>query len=176
MKKYEITKEQVQDIYNDGCTYVKEWFPEVFKTELEVGKWYTPLNEYEGKAIVFITNPLNKSNVGFGIDYKGIWENKYDISGGSGHRESTKQEVFEALKNEAVKRGYMGNHISLIEGFLGSNSVELIGEYVYESNKNRLVVDLYGCVYTVYKDGQWAEIITTLTKKEAEEKLNCKII
>ena len=44
MENYKITKEQVLAIEKVGgadvSLYLKETFPEVFKTELEVGKWY----------------------------------------------------------------------------------------------------------------------------------------
>jgi len=29
---------------------------------------------------------------------------------------------------------------------------------------------------SIFQNGQWAEIIPTMTKQEAEEKLNCKIV
>jgi len=36
---YEITEEQIKELAK-GNAKVKNWFPEVFETKLEVGKWY----------------------------------------------------------------------------------------------------------------------------------------
>ncbi|HSH50367.1 MAG TPA: hypothetical protein VK982_01445, partial [Bacteroidales bacterium] len=51
--KFEITKEQILSLHNRATIFNKQWleesFPEAFRPEIEVGKWYyagTELNEY----------------------------------------------------------------------------------------------------------------------------------
>ena len=79
MENYKITKEQVLKLANkaeQGCTSViesdlKNWFPEDFKKELEIGKWY----KYK-LALFYVTNKksnnANYYNV-FGFDVDGSW-------------------------------------------------------------------------------------------------------
>ena len=107
MKNYKITKEQVLAIEKGGgvdvSLYLKETFPEVFKTELEIGKWY------KGSAdIKFLI--CYQSN---GNDNYGFWQDqpyRNNISFGDYwddmSRLATPEEVSAALINEAKKRGY----------------------------------------------------------------------
>ena len=65
--KYEITKEQILSLYMGGGNEgkFKEWFPEVFETVLEVGKWYKLIPEENNDALVFLTNIKNNECFGF---------------------------------------------------------------------------------------------------------------
>ena len=109
--KYEITKEQVLQNYKNGLKYqdyvsaanLKEWFPDAFKKDMEVGKWYKGTADIE--FLVYY-----QSN---GFDNYGFWEDQpyrdnllfgdcwYNMS-----RLATDEEVEAALKKEAKKRGY----------------------------------------------------------------------
>jgi hypothetical protein len=176
---YIITKEQLLELEN-GFTLpkLKEWFPDVFEVKLEVGKWYkstyTDNTDPVNKSIIFIDSLyVNKVN-GYGFDYKGIWFDKKYNCGTVGYHWSlaTEQEVFEALKNEAVKRGFNSDipiHIKSRNAYSylakPSNS-----DFFFKNNC------LYLWEIKIFNKGIWAEIIPTLTKKEAEEKLNCKIV
>ena len=107
MENYSITKEQILAIEKVGgadvSLYLKETCPEVFKTELEVGKWYK-----SSTGIEFLV--YYQSN---GFDNYGFWEDQpyrdnllfgdcwYNMS-----RLATDEEVSAALINEAKKRGY----------------------------------------------------------------------
>ena len=174
IETFEITKETILKYK------MKDEFPEVFKVKLEVGKWY---KRPHGKALFFIVgDPKITPFEVYGFDMEGNWMNlekartfpDYEI-------EATEQEVFEALKNEAVRRrfGQIGIYfnsldndkcISDIEGFDFWN----LEERDSDENKYNIAVCKYGGV--IFRQGIWAEIIPTLTKKEAEEKLNCKIV
>ena len=169
---FEITKETILKYK------MKDEFPEVFEVKLEVGKWYKrPRN----KALFFIVgDPKITPFEVYGFDDEGGWMNvenartlpDYEI-------EATEQEVFEALKNEAVKR-YENKFINPI-------NANIMHDYnnkgvLLELNKSSLDADnrlWCGCGQwnaIVFDNGQWAKIIPTKTKEEAEKLLNCKII
>lgn len=170
MKKYEITKEQILELSNESSftkATLNKWFPEVFETKLETGKWYF---QTDSKALVNYQSGIS----GFGFASNGIWNDLIDQWSFKSHKEewieATEQEVKIALENEAVKRGFKeGNYKCLY-----SHEVNEINSLIkiYCMDLDRLWIESG----VVYENGKWAEIITTLTKKEAEEKLNCKII
>lgn len=177
-----ITKKQIitlsEKFGNDNATglrsnlttYLKEWFPEAFETVLEVGKWYkarygsdTAIVNYQGTH-------------SYGIGICNLWtetfrelkdlEKEWELS------EATESEVFEALKNEAVKRGYKnGNHRCL-----NSCITESRVEDTYHMDNGDLWYGTNVSANCVFKKGVWAEIIPTITKEEAEKLLNKKIV
>ena len=76
--KYEITKEQILKLANkaeQGCTSViesdlKNWFPDVFKTELTIGKWY---KHSEEAGLFYLTEITDIACHGYGFRKSGIW-------------------------------------------------------------------------------------------------------
>ncbi|MGB2525667.1 hypothetical protein [Flagellimonas sp. SN16] len=80
------------------------------------------------------------------------------------------------LIQEAKKKGYDKNCFKSIICDSKQN-VEDVHEWYYDKREDRLYSDpeMRGGKI-VYEKGKWAEIIKTMTKKEAEEKLNCKIV
>lgn len=172
--KYEITKEQLNNIVLTEdvriVAQVKEWFPEAFKPVLEVGKWHKTKF-----VLINITNIDEKGKVyGYGWDLcSGIWYGSDNDDWGVDNAiEATESEVFEALKNEAVRRGYKnGNHYCLnsciTEKKVKDNYFFDYGNLWYGTNISA------NCVF---KKGKWAEIIPTISKEEAEKLLNKKII
>ena len=111
MENYTITKEQVLKLANkaeQGCTSViesdlKNWFPEAFKKELEIGKWY----KYK-LTLFYITNKISNNknyyNV-FGFDVDGNWMTDNATTWfDENYIEATPEEVEEALKAETIKR------------------------------------------------------------------------
>jgi len=93
---------------------------------------------------------------------------------GTMDRKATEQEVFEALKNEAVKRGFGKKNVYFID-CLSRNFIST-GKFSFYNSKVENNGITNGANGWIFRDGIWATIIPTLTKKEAEEKLNCKII
>lgn len=180
MEKYEITKEQVQDIYNDGCTYVKEWFPDAFKAELEAGKWYK--SNYP--LLIFIEEIHHSYLVGYGFNSieefkKGEFcrrqNDKYEVDYKSfNFKEATGQEVKTALENEAVNRGFKKG-VEYLSAWNNESLCHYPKELFYNSQKNCLATQ-HGSNECIFQNGKWATIIQTMTKKEAEEKLGVKII
>lgn len=163
---YQLTAKEVVHAY-ENPQWFKDTFKECFETEF-LNKWATSLNEYEGKCLGFINNDKDLSNVGYGIDYRGEWVNRFDISS-SGFKKlrlATEKEVEEALVKEAIKRGYEVGNYKLISGYYG---IETNKEYVFIKNT------LYFNGDVIFHNGQWAEILNTYTIPEAEEKFNIKI-
>lgn len=166
---YTITKEQLLELEN-GFTLpkLKKWFPDVFEVKLEAGEWYW---RDEDELAVY-----NDGNDTYGF-VDGDFIHGMCFSAGIG-RKATEQEVFEVLKNEAVKRGFKEgvyvNNSNIYDSKFENYCMEK-GIIKY-SNKELILYISKSEHYCFFRNGVWAEIIPTLTKKEAEEKLNCKIV
>lgn len=161
MKEFKITEEQIKKLHkNEGSKYVKEWFPEVFETKMEVGRWYKH-KEFKNILAFFETN----KNGAFSITGYGISENKKWTNGASwtfvnkpqDWRLATEEEVFEALKKEFKKQNPNVFYYSIS----------------YEIDSNILSVKINDFFYEVFNNGNW---VTLATKEEAEKQLNVKII
>jgi len=165
-----ITKEQVSRIHNlsslEGKKYIKELFPDAFKTELIVGKWYWFKNTLFNYQLDNDVYGFNKGGSWCNIKCWS-WPKEYGYD-----REATNEEVFEALKNEAVKRGYQNKHIRLIRCAIGDISMGKLNDNFYRDN-----LTLMNNSYTVFCDGQWAEIIQVkeMTQYQIENELGYKI-
>ena len=168
--KYEITKEQLQELAK-GNAKVERWFPEAFETKFEVGKWYKNKDDNHLYCVVAQTDSQYNPFQAYGFNSDGSWS-KTNSRCLTNFRPATESEVFEALKKEAVKRGFVK----------GAKITNVINEYTeniysgtYKNGSNSILVDTcdYGN-FTIFKDGKWAEIIKekTLSKSEAEAKLN----
>lgn len=171
---FSITKNQLRQLTDPK---VKEWFPEVFEVKLEVGKWYKRIWK-DGDVDLFLISDFkddkfvvgeffrNDDRLEEGIGYR--YENENENDERYSDFKATEQEVFEALKNEAVKRGF-------VEGSL----CKWYGRGIIKVNKLRLQGNKLWCNYDniiMDEKGKWATIIPTKTRKQAEKELNCKII
>lgn len=190
---YEITREQVLKLYNnEGSCYAKEWFPEVFKKELEVkeNNFYS-IKWNDGGSDLFYCYENNNGV----IKHKDMYfrnGQKLEVNHDSYLRlsdlskdkrrtilEATPQEVEAALICEAENRGY-------IKGILVSTDniqEKLKGSLELLNNKNNLgsykTVLWFGNELEgidIFRDGIWSEIIETITIQEAEKLLNKKIV
>ena len=163
MENYSITKEQILAIEKVGgadvSLYLKETFPEVFKTELEVGKWYK-----SSTGIEFLV--YYQSN---GFDNYGFWEDHpyrdnllfgdcwYNMS-----RLATDEEVSAVLINEAKKRGFK-NGVTILRGdwYFGFSAPKVTIEKEqhptsgFEFRNDTLFLD----GYIIFYSGNWAEIL-----------------
>lgn len=180
--KYELTKEQLRLLTDPK---VKEWFPEVFKPVLEVGKWYKNNDKGCKKSICFVVNLKGNGHefAGYGFDCKGIWFYEIedvDFCGSKNWTEAPEAEVFEDLKNEAVKRYkekmIVPLNINLLDGYKNNYQELYFEKYCRLDEYNRLWVNFGKWNAVVFDNGKWAEIIPTKTKAEAEKELNCKIV
>jgi len=130
---------------------IKKEFPELFEKELEDNTWYTFLNG----AIQFNI----KNGEGYGICvYKTWFDNcewlKYEHNGK--FIKSTEKEVFEALKNEAVKRGFKNGNYKCLD-LPEHTDLNVVDCYFLEYNK--LWHGKIGWANCIFDNGQWATII-----------------
>jgi hypothetical protein len=175
----EITKQQVLEMSTWGNSRdqlkVKEWFPEAFKVELEVGK------VYKASGCIFYYQEANKS---YGFS-DGEWSKPSQWVVCEGRvkdpswviSKATTAEWHAALIAEAKKRGYKnGNYECLIS----PNFTHLTGsDFEFYKDEMRLSTkDKSVCIKQniIFKNGIWAEIIKTFSKEEAEKLLGGKII
>jgi hypothetical protein len=161
-----ITKKQVLQLEADGNKYVRDWFPEVFKSFTGWAKTNTGGNEY---YLMY----FEKNIIQYGFNGFGNWcvndKKEYNFNKEFEY-EATSKQVKTALTNEAIKRGFKEG--AWFKSLFGNGNVRCC------NNDCELKKDgsFWICGSYVMKDGIWAEIIPTITKEEAEKKLNCKII
>lgn len=165
MENYKITKEQILAIEKVGgadvSLYLKETFPEVFKTELEEGKWY----KMKGDTHFLCNFNGNIGNNGnsYGFNLKGEWmDNSMCFQNSDTYVEATPEEVEVALINEAKKRGFI-NGVTILRGdwYSGFTTPKAtIKRGYYSTNGFEFSNDtlfLYG--YVLFKKGNWTEIL-----------------
>jgi len=169
-KTFTVDETFIKEAYESACptwkTKIKDRFSDAFKSELEVGKWYTPLNNYECKALFLVVNSKNKLNVGYGVDWTGKWVDVYDISSGQECRLATEEEVKTALVKEAEKRGFNRSFKYKSLGGINYDVTKVYGfELEFNNNKLVLVSNSYGTIEhfkgknDIFDNGTWAEII-----------------
>lgn len=155
-----ITEQQIKDCY-ENKELLKEYFPDVFKPILEVGKWYKGLN----RAIAFYDKKGQNYGLsnGYGIDDNGDWCSgthwtfeifpKYWIK-------ATKEEVEKALISEAEKIGFTKGVILAPKGinnFMEFQQGGICGEFKYIESRN--ILECTRGRGHIFHNGKWAEII-----------------
>ena len=181
---YSLTKDQLRQLTDPK---VKEWFPEVFKVNLEVGKWYNRIWKDGDRDLFLISDFIdNKFFIGE------FFRNNERIEEGVGYRfknekderyfqfEATNEEVFEALKIEAVRRGFVEG-VRITPMFYNGKDYypdkNIISRPLnFKLKGNVFVVDGGNDEYRIFVNGKWATLVKTITKSEAEKLLNKKII
>jgi len=174
-----LTKKFIKE--NAGMT-LKEAFPEVF--EKPTG-YYKHRDEYPNWICYFDLE--NKTYYGIGVS--GIWikcEGKDDFNEmrmyiKNNCMPSTPQEIQDALEKEAVRR-YSGKLINPLNAHImcgySGNGIKLSFKNTHLDSDGRLWIsedfEKWNCI--VFDNGVWAQIIQTITKQEAEERLGMKII
>jgi hypothetical protein len=131
---YEITKEQLRSLTDPK---VKEMFPDAFEEEMQQGKWYKRDNE----LLVW-----NNGGITYGFNNSGDYSILMHYTVSVDSILATEEEVFEALKNEAIKRGYKG-------------------KFNYTPFCNTLWTGLDA----VFSNGKWSETFEYLEEVEASD-------
>jgi len=177
MKNYEITEEQIKELAK-GNAKVKKWFPKVFETKLEVGKWYKVKRDLKNEleAIVFFEGV---DKVSFGFSHGGKWVTDYGTPNDTfcnknyTYTLAPDSEVLEALINEAKKRGFKdGVCFNIVNGEREPIHIDKNARYIFDIYGNKLLMNNW----CIFEKGIWATPIKTYTKEEAEKMLNAKII
>ena len=166
MENYTITKEQVLAIKKVGgadvSLYLKETFPEVFKTEFKVG------TVYKIDKNIFYCTEINERGVlyGYGL-FDAKWGERFndgsyicacnEVAAKDRLVEASTQEWESALINEAKKRGYKeGVRIKGLES--GYSRIIPDGKFEFFSH-NLLRFGSLNEGYDIFKYGKWAEIL-----------------
>ena len=167
---FEITKETILKYK------MKDEFPEVFEVKLEVGKWYKSSSN-DLYCVLTVAGDVVQV---YGFQkHKWLYGGKFGTSFFYRDTEATEQEVFEALKNEAVNRGFKIG--SCVDRYFDSD----LGSEIINENTFKYDAEFYYCIeenylehhgFVIYSKGKWAKIIQTKTKEEAEKLLGVKII
>lgn len=166
--KYEITKEQILEL-DKGLlinTKLRKWFPDAFKKELEVGKWYFVDGNNCGQngrfLIANFSGEEEASNYGF--DFNGKWSTELYLSKlglGLKIREATPEEVETALIAEAKKRGFVNGANYIYKGINIVRSVS--GDiFIYNLIDNSFRIN----GFNIFNNGNWAVILPEEPKVE----------
>jgi len=179
---YKVDEAFIKEAYQSACSdwkaKLKDKFPEVFKSELEVGKWYKWTDNYYKTDVMFITKVEGNRVYYYGIFNKNWTDEDW---GDSQHKYvlATEAEVKEALINEAEKRGFKEgvtiipircdkkqkletSNISYNHKLSCLNILDINGNLQYK-NYN------HACIYS---DGTWAKIIKE-TKVSLTDLIEC---
>ena len=191
-----LTKKQKQLIIEGHAAACSEWkqkikegFPKLFKEEYKVGDYL--VKEWRGGDFDFFRiDKISNGHIYSEVYYRNkeflcgcdsgscldLWEKDERFK----LRKATAKEIGEHLIKEAERRGFVKGvsikchadelndprHIGTACLYIKSN----VARYYSEND----VIQIDAAV--VYCQGQWAEIIPTMTKEDAEKKLNCKIV
>lgn len=170
MKTYTIEHGFLMEAYNSACNdwkvKIKDKFPDAFKSELEVGKWYK--NKHHSD-LIFISEIDKEDKVKYYGFYYGEFkdERNTEIHYGYGKDSenwtlATEQEVKEALIKEAEKRGFKEGAAMISMNGHGKCYLYVRGTISYTNNRFKYM----GC--EIFKDGNWAtpikETEVTLTQ------------
>jgi len=183
MKNYEITKERIQ--YLSGynlCVkeHLQNWFPDAFKEELEVGKWY--INKVLKECFIFLENNNFKR---YGFDSHGWYSTNDTLYDKTTEywTLATPKEIETTLINEAKKRGFVkGAKTKGLAMYGGNLSLDVCLQnnsgYSYCNIGNILYANLKkGENAVIFKNGQWAEIIkpTEVTLQQIADAFNIDV-
>lgn len=168
-------KQFIKDAYNgEFGSMCSEWketilksYPEFEEGEFKVGDWIIGKDGFSPITPVKILKKDNYNHFSKNGDstINDFVSDKYV-------GKATKEEIEKHLIEEAKRRGFKEgvNYYSVITG----NEVNKILSNLKYYERTDNLTD--GCGGSVYLKGKWANIIETITKEEAEKKLNCKII
>jgi hypothetical protein len=135
----------------------------VIKNELEVNRWYRCLDM--GNLIYYKSN--EKDNYGLSY-YKKEWSNDLIFQKAYNYELATPQEVETALKNEAVRRGFVKGVKYINARYTDCRELALTNEFKYDYEENSLYLD----GNTIFYNGKWAELL----KEETYIKIPLSII
>lgn len=167
MENYTITKEQILELHESNSyetrIQIAKMFPEAFKKELQVGKWY---KRPHNSALFYVTEILNiDSNYCkvFGFNNLGHWMPENAKTFPDNDFEATPKQVETALINQAKKRGFVEG-AKFKDARYGKNLYKVSNESIFRLYDNEILcTEDYGNGTVFYK-GKWAEIITEETK------------
>lgn len=151
--------EALEVTISNASAEIKKLKDELSEPVFEVGKWYKNKFGELGFNI--------DGNNGYGFEKCGTWRSDAKFGFYNSYYNwlpATESEVFEALKKEAIKRGFKEGVTLNIDcgGYIGGKLERTAnGRLFWNSFTNELYLDspnkYNGCV--IMRDGKWAEII-----------------
>jgi len=172
-----VDEEFIKEAYSEACpkwqSKLKEKFPEVFKSELEVNRWY----KADSGGLWFIEKLLdNGSEISYGFGSTGNFYESSKRCKSLNYTLATESEVKEALINEAKKRGFKEG-VSIDNSNLNYNDCgvgNIISKNVgfYYQKDNTLWIKStsdYSANRCIFKNGTWATILPTVTELTLEQ-------
>lgn len=155
--EYKITKEQILELNNTSSgktkNLLKTWFPEIFETQFENGKWYKYRGSDNGYPLVCYQGETS----GFGFNGQGGWS---ELS--SGWSFKTRPNDWVKADNEDIYvtlNNYYGRHYKK-EGFKCLNTNEIFNKLIIFEKEYSALDDKFSIDgYIVYQKGKWAEKI-----------------
>ena len=178
MAKLEVSRSFVKEAHENACSTwklrIEKEFPELFekKEEFKIGDWVNWTGQNPSIGRIYAPCPVHSDS--FMLDnFSG--SGLYTSCSIKYLEKATKEEVEKHLIEEAKRRGYSETNIKCLTGI--KNSFNTSYDWYYSILKDALYTMPRGNGgNTVYEKGKWAEIIQTMTKEEAEAKLNCIIV
>jgi len=169
---YEISKQQINTLNKIRSAEVdknlKQWFPDDFKKELEVGRWY--IDKKNRKLFTYLET---KEKGRYGFDSEGWYNTNGSNLGFSFDRWelATPQEAETALICEAEKRGFEEGvqFNSCVSDYVGTCN----GDFRYDLRSNKV----FSNGTCVFSNGEFATIIQPekMTLEQIEKELGRKI-
>ena len=171
---FSITKDQLRQLTDPK---VKEWFPEVFSLPKDFTGWAKTSYRGNKKYLVFFKEGVLQ----YGFNVNGTWSDygEFHFKVAKNEIEATNEEVFNALKIEAVRRGFVEG-VRITPMFYNGKDYypdkNIISSPLnFKLKGNVFVVDGGLDEYRIFVNGKWATVIE-IKKSEAEKLLNKKII
>lgn len=158
MITFTVDETFIKEAYQSACdtwkVKIKDKFPDAFKSELEVGKWYKHkssgndyLVNYKGDGIAY-----GFFNGSYGFDW-GFNEDRIN----QGAKLATEEEVKTALVKEAEKRGFKkGNETTCLTA---NGGVIISAPYLNGSDLSVKVDGANSGYADIFNNGKWATII-----------------
>lgn len=170
MKTFELSEEFILSAHKSACSdwkqRIEKEVPELFKSKLEVGKWFR-----NKKALRFIEafHETKVKGYGFGINGTDWQDSDLKTTGYYGHKNddnwtpATDEEVQSALIAEAKKR--YGNLLKVgaqVKGHWGETVMTMTEKSGFYYLSNDKVLGVNGVALLC--EGKWATIITPVKK------------
>jgi len=185
--KTEVRNEFILEAHKSACNEwklkIEKECPKLFKSKLEVGKWYKDTYKGREKNIVFITEiDKEKNTYGYGFIYEEFTnteeKNKngkclYNNIASDFLIPATEEEVKEALIKEVKKRwfknGVYFKHNKEIFQTLNKKTHKITtNEFIYYFQENKLVRG----GLEIFNNGKWATISNPIEEKIKEIEAN----
>ena len=177
-----LTKEQLTYLHSVDAVkeQIEEWFPELKKPSLEVGKWY----KFKKGSLAFYKG-INIESYGIhciGNEWISDCRWFFDFNDFEGLTLATDKEVEEALTKEAVKRGFKDG--CTLKGVQSKNKWTVSGNVKFEFDERLNTLELWSDFAetkedgykdksrgknVIFENGNWATIIENTLPADIEQ-------